>query len=95
MNKLTEKLRKAVTSPESMLDPSYVKREKVKQELQERQAKQYQEGMASGVVDPSWETTQSYSTSDVSAITPEKRKEIKRKVGHPQGDYHYFSFVRP
>ena len=67
-----------------MFDSKSVKRDKTKREFEERQKKQYEGGRKSGEGDDSWQTTQSYSVSEVSAITPEKRRESRLRRGERQ-----------
>ena len=77
MQSFSKKLSDAVSDPSGMFDSKSTKRDKTKREFEERQKKQYEDGKKKGVVDEQWETTQSYSVSEVSAITPEKRRESR------------------
>ena len=84
MKSFSKKLSEAVSDPAGMFDSKTAKRDKLKSEFERRQLEQYEEGKKKGVVDDSWQTTQSYSVSEVSAITPEKRRESRLRRGERQ-----------
>ena len=57
-----------------------LEKERVRREFEQRQLQQHVEGLRSGTVSSDFETTQSFTQSDISDLSPERRRDITQQV---------------